>query len=326
MLDSGNMADMNGLPDKTSTGPAISAIVVVPDRYDELERTIQHLKKQTAAHLMEIVFVVNSRSQLPPDMSDLECFHSWCLVESGSIKSIGYGFTAGIRAAHAPVVALTEDHSFPDEKWAETFIEKHKGDWAVVGPCMLNGNPVNMLSLADFYQAYGEWTRPPVTLAPSHLPGHNSSYKRQILLSFGEELEDLMHAESVMHRHLAAQGYKLLLAPETCTSHHNFATWRDWIPSRYLTGRLYAAVWSRNWSSSRRYFYACASPLIPFIRLWRVGKTIRRRESPMKTALLIPLLFAGLAIEGFGQMRGYAFGAGDAAEKLARYEFHRILK
>jgi hypothetical protein len=46
----------------------------------------------------------------------------------------------------------------------------------------------------------------------------------------------------------------------------------------------------------------------------------------MKTALLIPPLFAGLVIEGFGQMMGYALRAGKSAEKLARYEFHRIRK
>jgi GT2 family glycosyltransferase len=318
------MSDTTALLQKSSTGPAISAIVVVPDKFDELKRTMQHLKNQTAAAQMEIVFVVKTRQQLPSDMSDLVCFHSWCLIEMGNIKSIGNGFTAGIREAHAPMVALTEDHSFPDENWADAFISRHKGDYAVVGPSMRNGNPVNALSWADFYQAYGEWVQPVAPGSPSHLPGHNSSYKRDILLSLGNRLEDFMHAESVMHRHLVTLGYKLLVAPETCTSHYNFATWRDWIPSRYYTGRLYAAVWSRDWPAFRRYFFACASPLIPFIRLWRIERIIRRHERLPEAIRLIPTLFAGLAIEGFGHMLGYTFGAGNAAEKAARYEFHRI--
>ena len=76
MLDSDNMADMNGLPDKTSTGPAISAIVVVPDRYDELERTIQHLKKQTARFTSLNVPVNKSARRFysfPGDTSQGEC-------------------------------------------------------------------------------------------------------------------------------------------------------------------------------------------------------------------------------------------------------------
>jgi len=309
---------------KNPTGPAISAIVVVPDKYDELWYTMQHLKKQTAASQMEIVFVLKTRQQLPLDMSDLKIFHCWCLVETASIKSIGYGFAAGIRQAHAPIVALTEDHSFPDEHWADTFISRHKETWVAVGPSMRNGNPVNTLSWVDFYQAYGDWAQPVVAGSPRHLPGHNSSYKRDILLSFGERLEDFMQAESVMHRHLTGLGYRLFLAPETCTSHHNFITWRDWIPSRYFTGRLYASVWSRDWPSLRRYLFTCASPMIPFIRLWRVGRNICRREKWYRAAQLLPPLFAGLAIEGLGQMMGYAFGAGNAAEKVAQYEFHRI--
>jgi len=35
-------------PIKHHAGPAISAIVVVPDSYDELERTMQHLQKATS--------------------------------------------------------------------------------------------------------------------------------------------------------------------------------------------------------------------------------------------------------------------------------------
>lgn len=326
MLDNGSKLKNNTAveQDKDVVKPVLTAIVVVPDIYDSVRRTISHLQAQTAVDQIEIVIVAPSRKQLGLDESDLACFHSWHVVEVGAVTSIARGFVVGIRNAHAPVVALTEDHSFPDTKWAELLIVAHRQPWAVVGPSMRNGNPGTMLSWADFYQAYGEWAYPVSSGAVRHLPGHNSSYKRDILLKYGSRLEDIMQAESILHRYLIAQGYELMLESGTCTSHLNFASWSSWIPARYYIGRQFAATWALSWSWPRRLLFTAASPLIPWIRLWRIQKHVRRREPPGLFVRLIPAIFVGLFIESLGQMVGYAAGAGNSIEKVAEYEFHRI--
>ena len=104
---------------KPSARLALAAIVVIPDTYDTVRRTMSHLKAQTAAKHIEIILVVPSHQQLQLDDSELACFHSWQVIEVGAVTSKARGFVTGIRHAHAPVVALTEDHSFPDTKWAE---------------------------------------------------------------------------------------------------------------------------------------------------------------------------------------------------------------
>ena len=162
--------------------PVLAAIVIVPDTYDTVRQTVSHLQAQSAADQIEIIFVAPSRQQLGLDESGLRCFHSWHVVEVGTIKSLAYAFAAGILHASAPITALTEDHSFPDANWAEVMIAAHRQPWAAVGPSMRNGNPSTMLSWADFYQSYGEWAHPIPPGPVRHLPGHNSSYKRDILL------------------------------------------------------------------------------------------------------------------------------------------------
>jgi len=311
---------------RQSETPALSAIVVIPDTYDTVRNTMKHLQAQTTARQIEIVIVKLTRLQIGLDESDLEPFHSWQIVEVEEVSSIGQGFTAGIRKARAPIVALTEDHSYPDERWAELFIAAHKQPCAVVGPRMCNGNPGSMLSWADFYQAYGEWTHPVSPGPVRHLPGHNSSYKRDIILAFGNELETLMEAESVLHRHLRAKGYELYLESGTCTSHLNFDTWSAWIPARYYTGRQFASTWAHSWSWPRRLLFTAASPLIPWVRLWRVQSRVRRGQTTEFLLRLLPIMLSGLLVEGVGHMLGYAAGAGDASEKVGRYEFHRIRK
>ena len=133
-----------------------------------------------------------------------------------------------------------------------------------------------------------------------------------------------MQAESVLHRPLIAHGYELMLESGTCTSHLNFSSWSSWIPARYYTGRQFAATWSLTWSWLHRLAFTVASPLIPWIRLWRIQKHVRRQQPCGFFIRIIPVIFTGLVVEGLGQMVGYAAGAGDSIEKVVKYEFHRV--
>ncbi len=306
------------------TTPALSAIVVIPDKYETVRKTIHCLQKQTAAKQIEIVIVTpGPAGDIIED--ELKVFHSRQIVPVEKVRSISGGFTAGILKATAPLVALTEDHSFPDNHWAELFIENHRQPWAAVGPGMQNANPDNPVSWADFFQAYGDWCLPINSGPMRHLPGHNSCYKKEILLSFGEKLPVLMQAESILHRHLTAKGYKLFLEPGTYTSHQNFNSWAVWIPARFYAGREFAGTWSAWWPWYRRLMFTVASPGIPFLRFSRIQKNIKRAKIPPSLhRRLLPALIIGLLLDGLGQMIGYAFGIGGAAEKMVHYEFHRV--
>jgi hypothetical protein len=304
--------------------PAISAIMVIPDNYKTVEVTLGYLKKQTASEQIELVFVGPSSCKSEISKADLDTFHSWKFVAMEKIPSIASGFLAGILQASAPVVALTEDHSYPDARWAELFILAHKQPWAVVGPSMQNGNPVNLISWADFYQAYGQWSQPVKSGPLLTVPGHNSSYKKDVLISQGENLDVLMQAESILHRKLKEQGYVIALEAGTCTSHLNFFSWSAWIPARYYAGRQFAGAWAHSWHWMRRLGFAIASPGIPFLRLGRTQKYVCRKHGISLSTRILAIIFMGFVIEASGNLVGFLAGEGDASYKIAQYEFHRI--
>jgi GT2 family glycosyltransferase len=316
--------EVTAAQDKHSAEPALAAIVVVPGKYDTVRCTMSHLQAQTVVKQIEIIFVTPSHKQLRPEESELAPFHSWHVVEIGRVTSIAHGYATGIHHAHAPIVALTQDHAFPDNKWAELFVAAHKQHWAVVGPKMGNGNPNTMISWADFYMSYGEWAHPASSGAVRHLPGHNSSYKRDILLENTNELENLLEAESVFHRRLNAQGYELMLESGTCTLHLNYATWSSWLKKRYYQGRQFASTWARSWSWARRLLFIAATPIIPCVRLWRLQRHIRRGQAFSFLIFLMPALLLGLLAEGIGHMIGYTAGPGNCIEKVTKYEFDRM--
>lgn len=161
--------------------PAMPVILITPDRYQTIRKTIRHLRAQTARNRLEVVIVAPSFDALDLDEKELEDLPPVCVVEIGPIQSIGLTYAAGIRRARAPVVALAEDHSYPDTDWAEA----HQQPWAIVGPLARNANPGSIVGWADLFIAYGPWLEPAPGKEMDCLPGHNSSYKRELLLPYG---------------------------------------------------------------------------------------------------------------------------------------------
>jgi GT2 family glycosyltransferase len=302
--------------------PEMSVIVTTPDSYDTIRALVRALRLQTARDALEVVIVAPSVAAIRAGLADLQDFRCWRIVELGVLRSVGQAKIAGIRCATASVVVLTEDHCFPDPGWARALIEAHRGDWAAVGPSMDNGNPKSLISWADFIVGYGPWFKPLGAHEAELLPGHNTSYKRDLLLGYGERLEALLGAESNLHQDLRARGFRLYLEPAAKVFHINFTKLSQWIPYLFYSGRVFAAERRRDWSPLRRAGYSIGAWLIPFVRFMRLIPRIRRTRPDLVVGVSAPLLFA-LIVDATGQGIGYALGAGQAAEKVARLEFHR---
>lgn len=309
-----------------SNCPAISVILITPDRYQSLRKTVRHLRAQSVHDRMEIVIVTPAADSLEPDERELQEFCRYRVVEVGPITSVGPAYAAGIRQASAPIVVLGEDHSFPEPGWAEALLRAHQQPWAAVGPVMRNANPGSWMSWADFLMGYAPWQEPTPAGEMAHLPGHNSSYKREILLRYGAKLDSMMEAESVLHWDLRRNGHRLYLEPAAVTAHVNFTLFSSWVRATFQSGRKFGAFRAANerWSLARRLLFAVAAPLIPLVRFRRIVAELRLPGRPShRLPGVAPLLLLGLAVDGAGQMTGYALGAGAAREQLLCFEFHR---
>ncbi len=208
-----------------STPPSLSVVLVCAEGYPTIARTVRSLATQSVCGQIELVVVGQSHEALKLFVEDLAGFHSYQVIELGRSLTVAAGNAAGVRMAAAPIVVLGEDHCFPDQGWAQALIEAHAGPWAAVGPVMCNANPGNAVSWADLLIGYGPWAEPSGGGEMSFLPGHNSSYKRDVLLQYGEELEARLAAEAVMHWDLRAKGHRLYLEPSARVHHLNLRGW-----------------------------------------------------------------------------------------------------
>jgi hypothetical protein len=303
----------------------MSVVLATSGDFADIAATVYHLSQQSIVGSLELVLVAHSTNALRTDHDAFRPFWGHQVIGVSPSSSVGDANAAGVRAARAAVVALAEDHCFPEPGWAEALLDGHDGrDVAAVGPVMRNANPGTLVSWCDFVIGYGPWLAPGVAGDRPFLPGHNSSYRRDVLLSVGTRLPELMAVETVLHTHLRARGYRLTLAPEARAAHTNFALLRSWLPVQYHCGRAFAAERVRTWTVGKRVLYALGSPLIPWIRLGRALRQLRRAESPRPPlARLGPLLLVGLTADGIGQLVGCVAGKGTSPERLARYEFRR---
>ena len=304
--------------------PKMSVIILTPDCYETIRKTMRCLRAQSACDQLEIIIVASSASGLFDGEMELAEFNDVRVIEIGPINSTPGARAVGVRHAAASVVAFAEDHSYPDLHWAKALIARHRGPWAAVGPAMCNANPHSTLSWVNLAIEYGPWLDPVPGGPVDHLPGHNSSYKRDLLLAYGSELEAMLEAESVLHWDLRAKGYQLHLEPTAKTFHLNYSLPSATLRLRFLGGRLFAASRARPWTPLRRLLYGLASPLIPLVRAPRILRDLHR-AGRLRHLLpgVLPVLAVALAIDAAGEMVGYLFGSGQTMRALSGMEFHR---
>jgi len=305
--------------------PAISVVLPTTSDFASVATTVRYLSRQTVADRLELVIVAMARPDFVVDASACESFHGVQVVHTGR-RSHGHACAEGVQAARARVVVFAEDHCFPEPDWGEALLAAYDSPGiAAVGPVFRNANPGTLVSWCDFVIGYGPWMNPGAAGDRPFLAGHNSSYRREVLLALGDGLAEGLESETVLHLALRSEGKRLVVEPRARAAHTNFGRAAVWLPVQYHCGRIFGSERARRWGWGRRLFYAAASPLIPCVRLVRAARQLRgspeRRPSLLR---LLPLLALGLAVDGVGQMIGYVAGSGGSARHLTAYEFRRI--
>lgn len=298
-------------------------MVVGADDFECVRRTVRALREQTIVSEIELIIVAPSREALADcKPGELDGFLRVEVVPIGSIRMVDRDAAHGIHRATAPIVAVIENHAFPEPRWAEQILEAHRGPWAVVGSLMVNANPRSALSWANMFMSHLSELMPRGGESRQVFTSHNATYKRDILETYGEDLKRFLGHGGNLQRDLLARGQRLYVNLDARYYHIQVSTWGPIVPFRISIGRYLAATrWqSQRWGIGRRAVYVLGGPLIPAVHLARLMKHIRRFDQFPR---VLPSLLLGLAAEAAGEMIGYAFGPGTAEQDMCKYEVRR---
>ena len=305
-----------------NNSPAMSVIVVASTDSECLRQTLECLEAQSMAPEIECILVTRTGGGLDGAGNATRGLHSVRIIEQDALDDAGGAKASGVRAARAPLVAFVEDHSYPDTGWAEALLKAYeRAPLAAVGPVVLNANPVTSASWGCFLVYYGMYMQSHHEEPVKHLPGNQSSYRKAVLLKYGDRLPNMLQAEIVLQAEMVASGMRLWQEPTAKVYHLNYSRIAPAVREYYLASRVFAGERRRRWSLIRRAVYACGSPLLPFIRLkrilgqaWRAGLAPQVAGGAVWPALLI--LCAGAA----GEFLGYWLGPAGAKAALMRFE------
>ncbi|HKZ54709.1 MAG TPA: glycosyltransferase [Anaerolineales bacterium] len=296
--------------------PLLTVVVVVGDAHTRagLEKTMYSLLHQCLIHRMEVLAVDCSAPGTPPlKGSDHPSVRAVKMPRATT--TIAQARAEGVRQARAPIVSFLDEHSFAMAGWAEALVEAHRGPWAGVGGEIYNGNSAVGFSDAIYLMGHGPWLPPAQRGEQQLLPSHDTCYKRSVLLSYGDQLCELLVVEPLLMWKLRADGHKLLLEPDVKSTHSytvNLKTLVAFYAWSRCFGHLRAKVF--GWPKWKRWLLALATPLVPMARVSRMLAYFVRRRPERLPAFLIGLPMITLAQVGaaVGQGIGLVLGMGNA--------------
>jgi hypothetical protein len=301
--------------------PLLSAVVVVGRSRERAQRAVDSLSLQTIAKSIEIVVMDLAPADTPR------------LAPSGAAPmryvscpewTMSWARAAAVQQARAPIVAYIEDHCVADPGWAAALLEAHRGPWAVVGYAFTNPDPRSYVSRAGQIAAYGLWVHPARGGRASHLPGNNASYRRDLLLSFGDRLEGVLTPDFVLQELLKHRGLPMCVEPRALVSHETFTRVRDLLGANYSYAHLLAARRRRaqRWGVGRRIAQGLVTPLlVPPLLILRMLLSLRGRRALWRPALeSLPICVLTRTAAAWGEARGYLFGHPNDEKALIRWE------
>ena len=303
----------------STAAPALTVLVATSGRGRTVRRTLRHLRAQTIADCVEIILIGPEASSFD-DLAPAETagFAQCRRLGIGPFDEVERAFVPGIRAATAPLVALLENHVYPDPDWAAAIVRAFAGPWSAVGSIITNANTDTATSWVEHLMTYGRHDETARGGEVARIPRNNSAFRRDVLLAFGDGLPDALARDGGLLDTLRRDGHRLFREAGARMRHLNPSLTRSMLRLRFHSGRASADTRARaeGWSRGRRMLYAAASPAFPLLRL-------RAHPARAEMPVIAPLLALALVLDAVAQATGFALGAGRSAVKAGLYDLDR---
>lgn len=283
------------------------SVILATDSFAQIERYVRELAADPVAPEVELVLVGPAAApiQVPGDVR--AALGSVQVLEREHHRVIHRSRLAGARAATSPVLLLAETHAWPAPGTVALLAEAIERGAAVAGPLMQNANPGTRRSWASFLLDYGRWWEGIEPAEdPATAPGHSCAWRRSLVLDRGEVDPEALRIPFLLAERFGREGGRIVLEPRARTAHLNADRPRSFILERLSSGRFLGAERSRGWSGPRRLLYACGSPLIPPLRLWRTARMARTTPEGRRVLRRCwPLVAVAVVVYAAGELLGY---------------------
>jgi len=181
----------------------LTVILGAPEDYLNVRGSLNCWRAQRGADRIEMLLTVPIGTSVPTDAG--QGFASFTVIETDDIDDLPRWRAQSVLRAQAPIIVLGEDHAFVVQGTVEAYLDVMRDPTVVgTGPRMINANPKGLASWADMLINFSTWFAP-VSGDVESVAGHNSCYRRAVLLDYGERLPVMLLSERAMHLDLRAR-------------------------------------------------------------------------------------------------------------------------
>lgn len=287
--------------------PDLSVVVVVLGPQPNLARCLTALRQQVLPGAQPLEIIVPCDDRMPHAIPLRDQFPAVRFLPLAGQQSFAALRSAGLLAARAPIVAITEDQCIPPREWCANILAAHRlHAAAAIGGSVDKQGADTALNWAIYLRELGVGYMPPVADAPSpHLTDCNVTYERAALDAIADVWRDEFH-EPQVHGALLARGGELRLSPALLTFQQRSFQLGAAIAERYDFGRLYGSLRVKDSPLARRVLLAAAALLLPFLLTARVVLTaFRKRRHRWQSIRTLPHLLLLSGVWACGELLGY---------------------
>lgn len=287
------------------TAPGISVVVAVHDELGaNLGACLRPLLDDAARHPGRAEIIVSG-----PLVAGAEPAPSPALRRIGGDRSrlVPRSWEEGLRAARAPVVALTTSAFVPRDDWIDRIVAAHgEGSAAAVGGLIAQRKPAGPVLWGTYfcrYSAFMDGSGPRREV--SEIAGDNASYRREVIDRYPAERSGGFW-ETEVHRAMRRDGCRILLDPGIVVEHAHAPGLASFMAQRLLHGRTHASDRGRGMSSVERFLRIVLSPVTPFVMIARIARRVIAAQRHAAAFIASsPILFLFLCAWAFGECWGY---------------------
>ena len=231
-------------------------------------------------------------------------------------NSIFHLWAAAIGEARTEYVAIMDAHSLPSPEWYKAMLEAISGGGAgYFGPVEASYPPGDN-RVIGYLVEYVQFHRP-IAETLEEIPGNNLIVRRS-LLSRDADFLRRGFLKSALIDEWRENGTPLpRLVPAAVVCHAKPFDWRHYIVRRFRHGRCYAARRLEKKPRPPRPWLVLTSPLLPFVRVLRIWRHVRRvprfRSAFLRYFALILIAESGWSL---GEFTGYVAGEGKTGHLL----------
>ncbi|HQJ73951.1 MAG TPA: hypothetical protein PKW14_00030 [Bacteroidota bacterium] len=287
--------------------PEISVITFIGERAFGFNRFYDSFIKTQPLDKIDMIFI--SPYNFSFDFYDMDKFNSFRII-----KYIGEDYfkiiKEAIKGSYADYILFQENHIFHEVNIIDTLLNYiKKEEFAGVGCLVSPGDKMSIIDWVGYLTHYLLWQKG--TKGGEHftmIPGHNSIYKKNILLSFYDKLEYFLYSDTVMQWKLLDEGYKLYLTDEVYLIHDDKMSFSNLLFENFYNGWLfsYARRKINDWGILKNITYSFLIFGKPLLRMYSYLKTPKNQYnfSLSKRIIFFFLVTLSYFINALGESLG----------------------